>query len=169
VRTVLIDAALPLSFWVLVVNYITWTRHQNPTRALPKAQAPFKARYKRVPEGAVLHCFGCRVVVFFNAPKKHKLAPCGQLGIFISYAPTQKAYLVWVPKHQQVISLIHVCFDKDTNISSGISSEGEITYNDLVVSDSNDVSPSSSLDPSQDDDASEPHAVNQKVRGLRFI
>jgi hypothetical protein len=65
VRTILIDAGLSLHLWTEAVNYIVYTKNQNPTHAIPIT--PSEKCYNRKPDISRLHHFGCVACVLDDA------------------------------------------------------------------------------------------------------
>ena len=74
VRTILIDAGLPLFLWVEAVNYIIYTKNRHVTRALTNT-TPFEVRYEKTPDISKLYPFGCKAYVYDHSPKCKKLSP----------------------------------------------------------------------------------------------
>ena len=74
VRTVLIDAGLPLSLFAEAVNYIVYTKNRNSTSALTNT-TPYEVRFNKKPDISRLRPFGCKAYVYDHSPKRKKLSP----------------------------------------------------------------------------------------------
>ena len=127
VRTILIDANLPLFLWAAAVAYIVYTKNRHATRALTNT-TPYEVRYGSKPDISKLYPFGCKAYVYDHSPKRKKLSPRAFEGIFIGYAETQKAYRVYLPKKRTTICSIHVKCDVNSNMSNSFQAEGEIQF-----------------------------------------
>ena len=73
VRTILIDAGLPLFLWVEAVNYIIYTKNHHVTRALTNT-TPFEVHYKKKLDISKLYPFGCKAYVYDYSSKRKKLS-----------------------------------------------------------------------------------------------
>nr|GFB39722.1 hypothetical protein [Tanacetum cinerariifolium] len=60
-----------------------------------------------------------------------KLQPKADIGIFIGYAPTKKAFRIYNRRTRQIIETIHVDFDELTSMASKQSSSGP-ALNDMI-------------------------------------
>ncbi|KAL1941168.1 hypothetical protein VTO73DRAFT_7380 [Trametes versicolor] len=156
VRTILIDSGLPLNLWGEAVNYIVYTKNRNPTAALD-GSTPFQTRYGHAPDISFLHRFGCRAYVYNDHPSRRKLDPRAREGIFVGYADNQKAYRVYFPDTQKLVTSIHVRFHDNANGFSGTLPEGEKDYDSLIES----------FDPQADLDDSRPsHGQTSETSAL---
>ena len=127
VRTILIDAGLPLFLWAEAVNYIIYTKNRHVTRALTNT-TPFEVRYKKKPDISKLYPFGCKAYVYDHSPKRKKLSPRAFEGVLVGYAETQKAFRVYIPKKRSIVCSIHVKCDVNSNMSDSFQAEGEIQF-----------------------------------------
>ena len=135
VRTILIDAGLPLFLFAEAVNYIVYTKNRHSTQALTNT-TPYEVRHNKKPDISKLHPFGCKAYVYIHPKKRNKLSPRAIEGIFVGYADTQKAYRIYIPEKRTVICSVHVRFDENTNMGDKFQAEGEIQfkYNSLKSS-----------------------------------
>src|SRR5882762_8726277 len=127
IRTVLIDAGLPLSMFAEAVNYIVYTKNRNSTSALTNT-TPYEVQFNKKPDISRLHPFGCKAYVCIHPKKRKKLSPQAIKGIFVGYADTQKAYRIYIPEKRAVICSVHVRFDVNTNMGDKFQAEGEIQF-----------------------------------------
>src|SRR5882762_7004511 len=135
VRTILIDAGLPLFLFAEAVNYIVYTKNRHSTQALTNT-TPYEVRHNKKPDISKLRPFGCKAYVYIHPKKRNKLSPRAIEGIFVGYADTQKAYRIYIPEKRTVICSVHVRFDENTNMGDKFQAEGEIQfkYNSLKSS-----------------------------------
>jgi transposase InsO family protein len=126
VRTILIDAGLPLHLWTEAVNYIVYTKNRSPTHAIPIT--PFEKRYNRKPDISRLHRFGCVAFVLDDAPGRHKLDPKGKHALFVGYPETQKGWRVYHPSKRQIQVSANVKFDDDADLRDSFLAEGEYQF-----------------------------------------
>jgi len=127
VRTVLIDAGLPLSLFAEAVNYIVYTKNRNSTSALTNT-TPYEVRFNKKPDISRLRPFGCKAYVYDHSPKRKKLSPRAFEGVFVGYADSQKAYRIYIPKKRTIVCSVHVRFDVNTNMGTSFQAEGEIQF-----------------------------------------
>ena len=127
VRTVPIDAGLPLYLFAETVNYIVHTKNCNSTSALTNT-TPYEVRFNKKPDISKLRPFGCKAYVYDHSPNRKKLSPRAFEGVFVGYADSQKAYRIYIPEKRTVICSVHVCFDVNTNMGTRFKAEGEIQF-----------------------------------------
>src|SRR5258708_6813170 len=127
VRTVLINAGLPLSLFAEAVNYIVYTKNRNSTSALTNT-TPYEVRFNKKPDISRLRPFGCKAYVYDHSPNRKKLSPRAYEGVFVGYADSQKAYRIYIPEKRSVICSVHVRFDVNTNMGNRFRAEGEIQF-----------------------------------------
>nr|GFA95567.1 hypothetical protein [Tanacetum cinerariifolium] len=70
-------------------------------------------------------------IVDQDAPSPSKLQPKADIRIFISYAPTKKAFRIYNRRSRRIVETIHVDFDELTAMASEQSSSGP-TLNDMT-------------------------------------
>nr|GFC78882.1 hypothetical protein [Tanacetum cinerariifolium] len=77
-----------------------------------------------------------------------KLQPKADIGIFIGYAPTKKAFRIYNRRTRRIVETIHVDFDELTAMASEQSSSGP-ALNDMIlgtiIDDDSTGSPSSTI------------------------
>src|SRR3984885_5411233 len=127
VRTILIDAGLPLSLFAEAVNYIVYTKNRNSTSALTNT-TPYEVRFNKKPDISRLRPFSCNAYVYDHSPNRKKLLPRAYEGVFVGYADSQKAYWIYILKKRSIICSVHVCFDMNTNMGTSFQAEGEIQF-----------------------------------------
>ncbi|GJS91996.1 putative ribonuclease H-like domain-containing protein [Tanacetum coccineum] len=70
------------------------------------------------------HVFGALCYPINDSENLGKLQPKADIGIFISYAPTKKAFRIYNRRTRRIIEIIHVDFDELTAMDSEHSSSG---------------------------------------------
>ncbi|GJU07295.1 retrovirus-related pol polyprotein from transposon TNT 1-94 [Tanacetum coccineum] len=72
----------------------------------------------RKPDLSYLHVFGALCYPTNDSEDLGKLKPKAYIGIFVSYAPTNKAYIIYNKRTRLIIKTIHVTFDERTFMAS---------------------------------------------------
>nr|GFB00291.1 hypothetical protein [Tanacetum cinerariifolium] len=104
-RTMLIYAQAPLFLWAEAVATACFTQNRSIIR-LRHGKTPYELLYS-------------------------KLQPKADIGIFIGYAPTKKAFCIYNRCTRRIVETIHVDFDKLTAMASEQSSSGP-ALNDMT-------------------------------------
>src|SRR6201996_2342285 len=140
VRTVLIDAGLPLNLWAEACAYIVYTKNRNPTSAL-NDRTPFSVRFPRrkQPKYRSFHRFGCKAFLYNDEISRKKLDSRAEEVIFVGYADDRKAWKVYRPSKRTCASSPHILFDDMSN-STEFQAEGEISYDYSLFKSSSDDS-----------------------------
>nr|GFC29058.1 hypothetical protein [Tanacetum cinerariifolium] len=102
-RTMLIYAQAPLFLWAEAVATVCFTQNRSIIRLRPG----------KTPENV------------------GKLQPKADIGIFIGYAPTKKAFRIYNRRTRRIIETIHVDFDELTEMASEQISSGP-ALNDMI-------------------------------------
>nr|GEW71439.1 hypothetical protein [Tanacetum cinerariifolium] len=87
-------------------------------------QTPYALLYNKLHDLSFLHVFGALCYPTNDSENLGKLQPKANIGIFIGYAPTKKAFLIYNRLTKRVVEAIHVDFDKLTVMASEQSSSG---------------------------------------------
>ncbi|GKD47059.1 putative ribonuclease H-like domain-containing protein, partial [Tanacetum coccineum] len=80
--------------------------------------------YNKPPDLSYLHVFGALCYPTNDNENLGKLQPKADIGIFIGYAPTKKAFQIYNRRTRRIIETIHVDFDELTAMASEHSSSG---------------------------------------------
>jgi hypothetical protein len=117
VRTELHAKCIPLHLWPAAVHYTIYT--QNRILRDGFASTPYEHWDGKKPNVSHLRVFGTRVFLHIPEADRRKLDPKTIEGLFIGYSETVKAYLIYVPKSQKVITSREVIFMEEvtTNIN----------------------------------------------------
>ncbi|GJW48362.1 retrovirus-related pol polyprotein from transposon TNT 1-94 [Tanacetum coccineum] len=87
-------------------------------------KTPYELLHSKPPDLSYLHVFGALCYPTNDSENLGKLQPKANIGIFIGYAPTKKAFRIYNRRTRRIIETIHVDFDELTamafeHISSG--------------------------------------------------
>nr|GFC83255.1 retrovirus-related Pol polyprotein from transposon TNT 1-94 [Tanacetum cinerariifolium] len=83
------------------------------------------------PDLSFFHVFGALCYLTNNSENINKLQPKADIGIFIGYAPTKKAFRIYNRRTRRIVKTIHVDFDELTDLDSEQSSSGP-ALNDMT-------------------------------------
>ncbi|GKB86899.1 retrovirus-related pol polyprotein from transposon TNT 1-94, partial [Tanacetum coccineum] len=119
-RTMLIYAKAPLFLWAEVVATTCYTQNRSMIRRR---------------HGKTL-CY-----LTNDSENLGKLQPKADIGIFIGYAPTKKAFRIYNRRTRRIIETIHVDFDELTAMASEHSSSGPALHDMTPVTISSGLVP----------------------------
>ncbi|GKB15854.1 putative ribonuclease H-like domain-containing protein [Tanacetum coccineum] len=122
-RTMLIYAKAPLFLWAEVVATACYTQNHSIVR-LRHGKTPYELLHDKPPDLSFLHVFGALCYPTNDSENLGKLQPKADIGIFIGYAPTKKAFRIYNRRTRRIIETIHVDFDELTAMASEHSSSG---------------------------------------------
>ena len=108
-----IQADLPPQFWSLFVFHAIYLLNRRPHAAL-SGKTPFEAWWSRKPNLSHLRVPGCDAWALTPVVKRHSQDHHARRGIFVGYAPTQKAYRLWDHENNKIIISQHVLFDESS-------------------------------------------------------
>ncbi|GKC84948.1 retrovirus-related pol polyprotein from transposon TNT 1-94, partial [Tanacetum coccineum] len=121
-RTMLIYAKAPLFLWAEAVATACYTQNRSMIR-LRHGKTPYELLHNKPPDLSYLHVFGALCYPTNDSENLGKLQPKADIGIFIGYAPTKKAFWIYNRRTRR-IETIHVDFDELTAMASEHSSSG---------------------------------------------
>ncbi|GJX29277.1 retrovirus-related pol polyprotein from transposon TNT 1-94 [Tanacetum coccineum] len=87
-------------------------------------KTPYELLHNKPPNLSYLHVFGALCYPTNDSENLGKLQPKADIGIFIGYAPTKKAFRIYNRRTRRIIETIHVDFDELTAMASEHSSSG---------------------------------------------
>ena len=111
-RTMIIEAAMPESFWAEAVRTAAYIRNRTTTKVLPD-KTPHEMWYKFKPAVGHLKTFGAKAVVLDKTAKK-KFAAKGMECVMVGYSEVSKAYRLYNPEKRKVITARDVVFFEDS-------------------------------------------------------
>ncbi|GJU22705.1 retrovirus-related pol polyprotein from transposon TNT 1-94 [Tanacetum coccineum] len=121
-RTMLIYAKAPLFLWAEAVAIACYTQNRSMIRRR-HGKTPYELLHDKPPDLSYLHVFGALCYPTNDSENIGKLNQA-DIGIFIGYAPTKKAFRIYNRRTRRIIETIHVDFDKLTAMASEHSSSG---------------------------------------------
>ncbi|GJV72236.1 retrovirus-related pol polyprotein from transposon TNT 1-94 [Tanacetum coccineum] len=122
-RTMLIYAKAPLFLWAEAVATACYTQNRSIIR-LCHGKTPYELLHDKLPDLSFFHVFGALCYPTNDSENLGKLQPKADIGIFIGYAPTKKAFQIYNRRTRRIIETIHVDFDELTAMASEHSSSG---------------------------------------------
>ncbi|GKB71162.1 retrovirus-related pol polyprotein from transposon TNT 1-94 [Tanacetum coccineum] len=122
-RTMLIYAKAPLFLWAEAVATACYTQNRSIIR-LRHGKTPYELLHDKPPDLSFFHVFGALCYPTNDSENLGKLQPKADIGIFIGYAPTKKAFRIYNRRTRRIIETIHVDFDELTAMASEHSSSG---------------------------------------------
>nr|GEV70830.1 retrovirus-related Pol polyprotein from transposon TNT 1-94 [Tanacetum cinerariifolium] len=94
VRTILIYAQTPLFLWAEAVATACYTQNRSIIR-LYYGKTPYELLHNKLPDLSFLYVFGALCYPTNDSENLGKLQPKADIGIFIGYAPTKKAFRIY--------------------------------------------------------------------------
>ncbi|GJR99128.1 retrovirus-related pol polyprotein from transposon TNT 1-94 [Tanacetum coccineum] len=126
-RTMLIYAKAPLFLWAEAVATACYTQNRSIIR-LRHCKTPYELLHEKPPDLSFFYVF-CALCYPTNDSKNlGKLQPKADIGIFIGYVPTKKAFRIYNRRTRRIIETIHVDFDELTAMAFEHSSSGLALY-----------------------------------------
>ncbi|GJY81775.1 retrovirus-related pol polyprotein from transposon TNT 1-94 [Tanacetum coccineum] len=122
-RTMLIYAKALLFLWAEAVATACYTQNRSVIR-LRHGKTPYELLHDKLPDLSFFHVFGALCYPTNDSENLGKLQPKADIGIFIGYAPTKKAFRIYNQRTRRIIETIHVDFDELTAMASEHSSSG---------------------------------------------
>nr|GEY37295.1 retrovirus-related Pol polyprotein from transposon TNT 1-94 [Tanacetum cinerariifolium] len=108
-----------------------YTQNRSIIR-LHHGKTPYELLHNRLPDLSFLHVFCALCYPTNNSDNLGKLQPKADIGIFIGYAPTKKAFWIYNRRTRLIVETIHVDFDELTTMASEQSSLGP-TLNEMTT------------------------------------
>nr|GEX38495.1 hypothetical protein [Tanacetum cinerariifolium] len=124
-RTMLIYAQALLFLWAEAMATTCYTQNRSIIR-LCHGKTPYEILHNKLPDLSFLHVFGALCYPTNDSENLGKLQPKADIGIFISYAPTKKAFQIYNTRTRRIVGTIHVDFDELTAMASEQSSSGPV-------------------------------------------
>nr|GFB58551.1 hypothetical protein [Tanacetum cinerariifolium] len=122
-HTMLIYAQAPLFLWAEAVATVCFTQNRSIIR-LRHGKTPYELLHNKLPDLSFFHVFGALCYSTNDSENLGKLQPKADIGIFIGYAPTKKAFRIYNRRTRRIIETIHVDFDELTAMASEQGSSG---------------------------------------------
>nr|GEW01479.1 retrovirus-related Pol polyprotein from transposon TNT 1-94 [Tanacetum cinerariifolium] len=100
-----------------VVATTCYTQNQSIIR-LRHGKTPYELLHNKLPDLSFLHVFGALCHPTNDSENLRKLQPKADIGIFIGYAPTKKAFRIYNRRTRRIVETIHVDFESTGSPSS---------------------------------------------------
>ncbi|GJZ88424.1 putative ribonuclease H-like domain-containing protein [Tanacetum coccineum] len=126
-RTMLIYAKASLFLWAEAVATACYTQNRSMIRRR-HGKTPYELLHNKPPDLSFLHVFGALCYPKNDSENLGKLQPKADIGIFIGYAPTKKAFRIYNRRTRRIIETIHVDFDELTAMAFEHSSSGPVLH-----------------------------------------
>lgn len=91
IRTMLIHAHMPTSYWVEALATATYLLNRRPSLAIGNG-IPYELLYQKQPDYTSLRAFGCLCYPDLMATAPHKLAPRSTACVFLGYPSSHKGH-----------------------------------------------------------------------------
>nr|GEU83773.1 retrovirus-related Pol polyprotein from transposon TNT 1-94 [Tanacetum cinerariifolium] len=95
------------------VDIACYTQNRSIIR-LCHEKTPYELLHDKLSDLSFFHVFGALCYPTNDSENLEKLQPKADIGIFIGYAPTKKAFQIYNQRARQIIETIHVDFDELT-------------------------------------------------------
>nr|GEU32460.1 reverse transcriptase domain-containing protein [Tanacetum cinerariifolium] len=122
-RTMLIYAQALLFLWAEAVATACYTQNRSIIR-LHHGKTPYELLHNKLPNLLFLHVFGALCYPTNDSENSRKLQLKADIGIFIGYAPTKKAFRIYNRRTRRIVETIHVDLDELTAMASEQTSSG---------------------------------------------
>ncbi|GJU59951.1 integrase, catalytic region, zinc finger, CCHC-type containing protein [Tanacetum coccineum] len=122
-RTMLIYVKAPLFLWAEAVATACYTQNYSMIRHC-HGKTPYELLHDKPPDLSYLHVFGALCYPTNDSENLGKLQPKADIGIFIGYVPTKKAFWIYNRRTRRIIETINVDFDELIAMASEHSSSG---------------------------------------------
>ncbi|GJV50239.1 retrovirus-related pol polyprotein from transposon TNT 1-94 [Tanacetum coccineum] len=122
-RTMLIFSKAPWFLWAKAVATTCYTQNRSLIRRRHN-KTPYELIHDRKPDLTYFHVFGALFYPTNDGKDLGKLKPKADIGIFVSYAPTKKAYQIYNRRTRLIVEIVQVEFDELTTMASEYFSSG---------------------------------------------
>nr|GFA84365.1 integrase, catalytic region, zinc finger, CCHC-type, peptidase aspartic, catalytic [Tanacetum cinerariifolium] len=110
-RTLLIYTQAPLFLWAEAVATAYFPQNRSIIR-LRHGKTPYELLHNKLPDLSFFHVLGALCYPINDSENLGKLQPKADIGIFIGYAPTKKAFRIYNRRTRRIVETIHVDFDE---------------------------------------------------------
>nr|GEZ68028.1 retrovirus-related Pol polyprotein from transposon TNT 1-94 [Tanacetum cinerariifolium] len=122
-RTMLIYAQAPLFLWAEAMATACFTQNRSIIR-LRHGKTPYELLHSKLPDLSFFHVFGALCYLTNDSENLGKLQPKADIGMFIGYTPTKKAFRIYNLHTRRIVETIHIDFDELKAMASEQSSSG---------------------------------------------
>ncbi|GJT37604.1 retrovirus-related pol polyprotein from transposon TNT 1-94 [Tanacetum coccineum] len=122
-RTMLIYAKVQVFLWAEAIATACYTQNRSIIH-IHHGKTPYELLHDKLLDLLFFYVFGALCYPTNDSENLGKLQPKADVGIFIGYAPTKKAFRIYNRRTRRIIETIHVDFDELTTMASEHSSSG---------------------------------------------
>ncbi|GKC45828.1 retrovirus-related pol polyprotein from transposon TNT 1-94, partial [Tanacetum coccineum] len=123
-HTMLIYAKASLFLWAKAVATACYIQNRSIIR-LCHGKTPYELLHDKLPDLSFFHVFGALRYPTNDSENLGNLQPKADIGIFIGYAPTKKAFRIYNRRTRRIIETINVDFGELTSMASEHSKENQ--------------------------------------------
>nr|GEY29725.1 integrase, catalytic region, zinc finger, CCHC-type, peptidase aspartic, catalytic [Tanacetum cinerariifolium] len=116
--------------WLEAMATACFTQNRSIIR-LGHGKTPYELLHSKLPDLSFFYVFGALCYPTNDSENLGKLQPKDDIGIFIGYAPTKKAFRIYNRRTRRIDETIHVDFDELTAMASEQHSSGP-TLNEMT-------------------------------------
>ncbi|GJZ54058.1 retrovirus-related pol polyprotein from transposon TNT 1-94 [Tanacetum coccineum] len=116
-QTMLIFSKAPLFLWAEAINTACYTQNRSLIR-LRYNKTPYELMQDKKPDLSFFHVFGSLCYPTNDHEDLGKFDAKADIGIFVGYAPTKKAFRIYNRRTRIITESIHVTFDELTAMAS---------------------------------------------------
>ncbi|GJV15534.1 retrovirus-related pol polyprotein from transposon TNT 1-94 [Tanacetum coccineum] len=116
-RTMLIFSKAPLLLWAKAVATACFTQNRSLIRKRYN-KTPYELLHNKKPDLSYFHVFGALCYPTNDSEDLGKLKPKADIGIFVGYAPTKKAFRIYNKRTRLITETVQVDFDELTAMAS---------------------------------------------------
>nr|GEX24722.1 hypothetical protein [Tanacetum cinerariifolium] len=113
-----------LAIWMAEAVATAYFTQNRSSIRLHHGKTPYELLHNKLPVLSFLHVFGALCYPTNDSENLGKLQPKADIGIFIGYAPTKKAFWIYNRRTRRIAETIHVDFDELTAMAYEQSSSG---------------------------------------------
>nr|GEW19915.1 integrase, catalytic region, zinc finger, CCHC-type, peptidase aspartic, catalytic [Tanacetum cinerariifolium] len=113
----LIYAQALLFLWEEAMATVCFTQNRSIIR-LRHGKTPYELMHSKLPDLSFFHVFDALCYPTNDNENLGKLQPKADIGIFIGYAPSKKAFRIYNRRTRRIVETIHVDFDELTAMAS---------------------------------------------------
>nr|GEU39839.1 retrovirus-related Pol polyprotein from transposon TNT 1-94 [Tanacetum cinerariifolium] len=132
---------LPLLMNAEAVSTACYTQNRSIIR-LRHGKTPYELLHDKLPDLSFFHVFDALYYLTNDNENLSKLQPKADIGIFVGYAPTKKAFWIYNRRTRRNIETIHVDFNELTTIASEHNCSGPVLHEMTTATISSGLVPS---------------------------
>nr|GEX43541.1 hypothetical protein [Tanacetum cinerariifolium] len=136
-------AILKTNRWIVVLVSSLWVKETEAVATacytqncsivcLRHGKTPYELLHDKLSDLSFFYVFGALCYTTNDSENLGKLQMKDDIGIFLGYAPTKKAFRIYNQRTRQIIETIHVDFDELTTMDSKHSSSGP-TLHEMTI------------------------------------